>query len=150
MPGARPARCKRRRPNEPRPQPLIRRSGSIRGICLNRVNLNDMKNRLFNSLLMLALCLSSFACEPRLEAKLLEGYPPTFHLDGNDFMRHFFICPELPEDQRNEKNALWQIAPDSSHNKSWPVDITYGTVPPGFTQMIPKNGERPPALEPGK
>ena len=64
-------------------------------------------------------------------------------------MRHFFICPELPEDQRNEKNALWQIAPDSSHNKSWPVDITYGTVPPGFTQMIPKNGERPPALGAG-
>jgi hypothetical protein len=81
---------------------------------------------------------------------VLEGYPPTFHFEGDDLMHHFFVCPELPENQRNEKNAIWHIAPDSDHNKSWPLDITCGTVPQGFTQILPKNGEPPPTLEPEK
>ena len=109
-----------------------------------------MKHRYLKLILILSLCLSSLSCEPRLTAKILEGYPPTFHLDGDDTLLHFFVCPELPQDQRNEKNAIWQIAPDSEHNKSWPIDITYGTVPQGFTQIVPKNGERPPELEAGK
>lgn len=109
--------------------------------------MKDMKQRYFKLMLILLLCLCFLSCEPGLKAKVLEGYPPTFHLDGDDTLRHFFVCPELPEDQRNEKNAIWQIAPDSEHYKSWPLDITYGTIPPGFTQVVPKNGERPPALE---
>jgi len=109
--------------------------------------MDGMKHRHFKLILILSFCFLFLSCEPRLTAKLLEGYPPTFHLDGDDTLLHFFICPELPEDQRNEKNAIWQITPDSEHNKSWPVDITYGTVPQGFTQLTPKNGERPPALE---
>ena len=109
--------------------------------------MNGMKHRNLKLMLILSLCFSSLSCEPALTAKVLEGYPPTFHFDGDDTLRHFFVCPELPEDQRNEKNAIWQIAPDSDHNKSWPLDITYGTVPEGFTQIVPKKGERPPTLE---
>lgn len=112
--------------------------------------MHRMSYRHFKLTLILALSLLSSSCESRLQAKILEGYPPTFHFDGNDLMHRFFVCPELPEDQRNEKNAIWQIEPDSAHNKTWPLDITYGTVPPGFTQITPKNGERPPALETDK
>jgi hypothetical protein len=106
-----------------------------------------MKQKRFNLTFLLFLCLSLLSCEPRLNAKLLEGYPPTFHFDGDDTMLQFFVCPELPEDQCNEKNAIWSVTPDSAHNKSWPLDITYGTTPQGFSQINPKNGERPPALE---
>jgi len=112
-------------------------------------SMNLMKRRYFKSTVILVSCLLVSSCEPRLNAKILAGYPPTFHFDGNDKMRHFFVCPELPEDQRGEANAIWQIAPDSAHESSWPVDITYGTLPPGFSQITPKNGVKPPALEEG-
>jgi hypothetical protein len=109
-----------------------------------------MKNRYFKGTLVLICCVLPSSCEPRLHAKILAGYPPTFHLDGNDQMIYFFVCPELPENQRNEANAIWQISPDNEHNKTWPLDITYGTVPKGFTQITPKDGGKPPALEEDK
>ena len=108
-----------------------------------------MKNSRFNGTLVLICCVLLSSCEPRLHAKILAGYPPTFHFDGNDQMRHFFVCPELPENQRTEANAIWQISADSDY-KTWPLDITYGTVPKGFTQITPKNGVKPPALEEDK
>jgi len=90
------------------------------------------------------------ACEPGLSARVKGGNPPVFHFYGDDKMHHFFICPEGVESQRNEKNAIWQIAPDSAHDESWPLDITYGVVPEGFVQVTPKSGEPPLALQPDK
>lgn len=112
--------------------------------------MTDMKSAHIKLTLILFLSLSILSCEPGLRAKILAGYPPTFHFEGDDLMHHFFICPELPENQRNEENAIWHIAPDNAPYKDWPLDITYGTVPRGFTQVTPKDGERPPTLEPEK
>lgn len=58
--------------------------------------------------------------------------------------------PGGEESKRNEKNAIWLIAPDREHEKNWPLDIVYGVVPDGFIQSIPKDGEPPPTLEPYK
>jgi hypothetical protein len=109
-----------------------------------------MKNRYLKATLVIICCVLLASCEPRLQAKILAGYPPTFHFDGNDQMRYFFVCPELPENQRNEANAIWQISPDNEQYKTWPLDITYGTVPKGFTQITPRDGGKPPALEEDK
>ena len=107
----------------------------------------------YNHLILATLLLAGFslsACERSLRADVKGGIPPTFRFYGDDLMHHFFVCPELPQDQRNEKNAIWQIAPDRKHNNKWPLDITYGVVPEGFTQITPRGGEPPPSLEADK
>ena len=103
-----------------------------------------------SDLLFLVIVLSMMACEPELRARVKGGTVPVFRFSGDDTMDHFFICPEGEEGKRNERNALWLIAPDSQHKKSWPIDITYGVVPEGFIQSIPKNDEPPPQLESDK
>jgi hypothetical protein len=120
----------------------------IRRVECRRLHCASM-NRYFKVTVTL-ICVLLSSCAPRLNAKILAGFPPTFHLDGNDEMRNFFICPDLPVDQRNETNAIWQISPDNEHKRIWPLDITYATVPKGFTQITPKNGAKPPVLEEDK
>lgn len=112
-----------------------------------------MSNARLERLRVTLLLLSIFpmiACEPGLRARVRGGSAPVFHFYGDDTMHHFFVCPEGEVSQRNEKNAIWQIAPDSGHDKNWPLDITYAVVPEGFIQVTPKNGEPPPPLEPNK
>jgi hypothetical protein len=89
------------------------------------------------------------SCEPGLRVNVRGDNPPVFRINGDDSIHLFFVCPELPEAERNAKNAIWQIVPDREYQKSLPLDITYGVVPEGFKQVTPENDVPPSPLEPG-
>ena len=48
-----------------------------------------------------------------------------------------------------DDSALWEIRPTKENAISATPEITYGVVPPGFGQTIPKSG-MPPTLPEGK
>jgi len=88
------------------------------------------------------------ACEPGLRAKVDgSALPPIFRFYGGDAMRAFFITSDEADAPGCRSNGcvLWQI--DSVGISETPSRITYGVVPPGFRQVIPKSGS-PPPLEP--
>ena len=90
------------------------------------------------------------ACEPSLCAKVDgSALPPScrFHVYGDEAMHAFFITTDEVDTPgcRSKGCVLWQI--DSVGISETPSGITYGVVPPGFRQVIPKSGS-PPPLEP--
>jgi hypothetical protein len=88
------------------------------------------------------------ACEPSLRAKVdSSALPPIFRFYGGEAMRAFFITTDDADAPGCRSNGcvLWQI--DSVGISETPSGITYGVVPPGFKQVIPKSGS-PPPLEP--
>jgi hypothetical protein len=88
------------------------------------------------------------ACEPGLRAKVDgSALPPIFRFYGGDAMRAFFIHTDEANapGYRSNGRVLWRI--DSVGISETPSGITYGVVPPGFRQVIPKSGS-PPPLEP--
>lgn len=84
--------------------------------------------------------------------------PPTFRLDGSGHQIDFTVRELSPDnyvppaDQKPDKDIdLWKIVPEAGTPDiawDWP-EITYGKVPPGFRQELPKQGA-PPALVEGK
>jgi hypothetical protein len=96
----------------------------------------------------LAAAFSLIACEPSLRAKVDgSALPPIFRFYGGDAMRAFFITTDEADAPGCRSNGcvLWEI--DSVGISEPPSGITYGVVPPGFRQVIPKSGS-PPPLEP--
>jgi hypothetical protein len=88
------------------------------------------------------------ACEPSLRAKVDgSALPPIFRFYGGDAMRAFFITTDEADAPGCRSNGcvLWQI--DSVGISETPSGITYGVVPLGFKQVIPKSGS-PSPLEP--
>jgi hypothetical protein len=90
------------------------------------------------------------ACEPSLRAKVDgSALPPSFrfYVYGGEAMRAFYITTDEADAPGGRSNGcvLWQI--DSVGISETPSGITYGVVPPGFRQVIPKSGS-PPPLEP--
>ena len=89
--------------------------------------------------------------------------PPTFTFSAGRFAdccRHlaFLGVYEVPPENQNipwpepmprENIVLWQIWPkDNTDNSADALPpITYGKVPPGFTQRIPALGAPPPLVE---
>jgi hypothetical protein len=88
------------------------------------------------------------ACELSLRAKVDgSALPPIFRFYGGEAMRAFFITTDEADAPGCRSNGcvLWRI--DSVGIGETPSGITYGAVPPGFRQVIPKSGS-PPPLEP--
>jgi hypothetical protein len=93
----------------------------------------------------LAAAFSLIACEPSLRAKVDgSALPPIFRFYGGDAMRAFFITTDEADAPGCRSNGcvLWEI--DSVSISETPFGITYGVVPPGFRQVIPKSGSPPP------
>lgn len=85
-----------------------------------------------------------------------DNYPPTFSLSGNGTLINFIVVgPFLSladvQSYKPDVAVAWQLSP-GDHAKTTVEDlapITYGTIPSGFEQIIPKAGF-PPPLEEGK
>jgi hypothetical protein len=82
--------------------------------------------------------------------------PPVFAVHGPGHVMDFSVgifSPALPEDSPNRVQRIWEIIPTDGFNTTIEsVQITYGTVPQGFTQFIPANGPplSLPSLQPGQ
>ena len=98
------------------------------------------------------------ACEEDTSIKIDGKNPPSFSLSGSGALISFGVTEVPPENQRqtiqrrSDVNIpLWFIEPTNGDNKIWRLpSITYGKVPPGFTQQFPADGSVPAQLKEGK
>ena len=113
---------------------------------------------------VLAACIGLTFQRGGMVTSISEEVPPRFSFGGGtrDHVRHlpFFFVNEVPvenqklrwmEPPRKENKTIWRIAPKTGaagELKNLPV-ITYGQLPHGFVQEVPKQGEAP-GLEEGK
>jgi hypothetical protein len=113
----------------------------------------------FRVALLIIIFSAIAACEISMTLAIDGKYPPTFKLSGSGDLDIFLVAEVAPENQKlvssqrdSDKDIiLWEIWPNQ--NVDTKIDnlpaITYGVVPPGFTQKIPESG-LPPALVEGK
>ena len=119
-----------------------------------------LRRRVYYLGCFLFIALSVACAEPTIH--MSDEMPPTFSFTGSRFAEQkyveFFVVTETTPDGQelsgnssssNEVKALWWIWPnDSKHGRleNLPV-ITYGKVPLGWHQQIPRQGEPPPLVE---
>jgi len=104
----------------------------------------------------------STACSGRVTIEMDEKVPPTFTFKRNydevDYVPMFYVSEVDPENlatpssqQTKEDKIIWRIEPltgrDGEIKQLTP--ITYGIIPPRFSQTIPATGA-PPKLVQGK
>ena len=106
-------------------------------------------------LIILLVASLLMSCETSTEITVSGGYSPTFRFKGSGsalqvFVYGPFTLEELRDSQgkkqeSNNTKLLWQIAPGGVfHQYSLDrIELTYGIVPPGCTQIYPMN--EPPA-----
>jgi len=116
---------------------------------------------LFLTLLLLgSSLLINCTNEPTLAIK--EGNPPEFIVSATGILESITISgPDTQREAQRDGKAgdalpywktYWQIVPKEKYDSrrlEGLSPITYGQVPPGFTQTFPTNGEPPPLLEQG-
>ena len=102
--------------------------------------------------LVLLAILGSGCGERKTEVQLQGGNPPAFNLSGSGNLVALSIGIQsqdksLKPSERIKK--IWEIAPTTRDGK--PVEsidtITYGIVPAGYRQIIPREGQPPPLTE---
>jgi hypothetical protein len=100
------------------------------------------------------LAFSLIGCERATQVKLKGGTSPVFNLSGSGEVECFTVFgPDFmtkAEKPRDENFALWKIEPSDGFHGTWIGklgSITYGAVPEGYTQTIPKEGTPPPLME---
>ena len=122
-------------------------------IKLRRISLHKIKWTV--SVIAIVICA---ACEVDMSIKIDGQNPPSFTLSGSGGLISFGVTEVPPENQtqtiqrRSDVNIpLWSILPTMKDNsiRRLPV-ITYGKLPPGFTQQFPADGSPPTPLVEGK
>ena len=105
------------------------------------------------ALAFLFMGLMFIGCESHTyEISVDDKVPPTFKLRADDplyFVRILKYPLEHETDTAGNEGGIWQI----EHKGRWhkiPDVITYGIVPDGFIQKVPKDGSAPPALKEGE
>lgn len=98
-------------------------------------------------LAFLLLVWSTTGCERSTRVWVKGGIAPVFDLSGSGevecftvFGPDFMTKAEKPSD---ENFAVWKIEPSGGFHGTWIGklgSITYGVVPEGYTQIIPKEG----------
>jgi hypothetical protein len=96
--------------------------------------------------LMILVMLSG--CERSMTLAINAANPPTFKLSGSGRLI-FFAVSEVPEGRPStiDDPKMWEIRPTDENLISELPTITYGVVPPGFTQITPSAGVPPPLVE---
>lgn len=114
----------------------------------------------FSSLLVassLLLC-SVVACtyEENTKVSIDGNNPPTFKLYGSGNQQYFMVSEVSPDNyvppaqQNSDKDIdLWKIVPVAEPPlRAWDYpSITYGRIPSGFRQELPKDAVPPPLVE---
>jgi len=93
-----------------------------------------------------------------MTVKTDEKNPPSFSLSGSGRLISFAVMEVPPENQSqtiqrsSDANiVLWEIEPTNADNSIRRLpEITYGKLPPGFTQKFPTDGSPPVPLVEGK
>jgi hypothetical protein len=100
--------------------------------------------------------LFSEGCKVEIDTKIMldgKNNPPKFKMSGTGTTPIFMVGGPYPS--KNDSSAelrLWEITTDQSLASTpiWRLDhITYGALPTGFIQNLPKEGQ-PKPLEVGK
>ena len=92
---------------------------------------------------------SLVACERNMTIAVVnQSNPPSFTLSGSGRLV-FFSVFEVPRDRplSIDDPKMWEIRPVDENLISKLPHITYGVVPPGFQQTIPKTGTPPLLVE---
>lgn len=89
------------------------------------------------------------ACErPLTIAITKDSNPPSFELSGSGSLVFFTVFEVFPDQTPSvDDPVMWKIEPTKDITISSVPEITYGVVPPGFTQITPTSGPPPPLLE---
>lgn len=112
----------------------------------------------FLRLTVFLVLLTFLACEVDMSIEIDGKNPPSFSLSGSGGLISFGVTEVPPDNQtqriqrKSDANLpLWSILPAMTDNsiKRLPV-ITYGKVPPGFTQQFPADGSAPAPLVEGR
>lgn len=106
----------------------------------------------------------NFGCQQDMSIKMKETVPPVFTFQASPFTHYkhltFFIVIELApgnekipayESPPAQDKTIWWIFPENAERGDYKnlSEITYGTVPSGWTQKTPVEG-KPPALIEGR
>jgi len=112
--------------------------------------------------LLLPLFCVALACKADIEISMTNSVPPAFTFErarsAHVYYLDFFVVRDIAPANQNrphleqdpDKNTvIWQVWPRTTADGT--IDslppITYGSVPAGFNQTIPKEGTPPPLLE---
>lgn len=92
------------------------------------------------------------ACENSTRVAIDKKSPPTFTLSGTGNLAQVYVFGPLPNLEKFQENPpiMWQLDPGPDmRNKSISdlPPITYGKLPPGFTQIIPHECAPAPLVE---
>jgi hypothetical protein len=104
------------------------------------MKLNLSRTRLTVLLLALLCLLTGAACDRATKVTLSGGDHPTFDLSGSGTLKRLQVeGPAGPE---------WAIVAEGLGDSVGRFEgITYGEVPPGYTQTVPGRGTAPPLVE---
>jgi hypothetical protein len=115
----------------------------------------------FIKVLLIVQLLVTSECGSRgITISIGDKVPPTFTFNSNfaetDYIPMFYVSEVGDEEldavytkEKHENKIIWQIVPMTGTDgeiKRLPT-ITYGSVPPRFTQNIPEHGPPPTLLE---
>jgi hypothetical protein len=95
-----------------------------------------------------SLLVGLMACERDMTIALTKKTnPPSFKLDGSGRLFFFSVSEVSPgKPSSADDPPIWEIRPTSEDRISSLPEITYGVVPPGFTQTVPKTATPAPLL----
>lgn len=110
------------------------------------------QSRQLRFLLLLVLFANISCGEPHVTIEIDNQLPPSFNFGGVG-ATPFFMVSELPSSSSPDMSrakVIWDIRPNDGSHATVPLGpIKYGTVPEGFTQLVPSEGA-PPPLQEGK
>lgn len=105
-------------------------------------------------LAFLLLVWSTTGCERATQVNIKGGTNPVFDLSGSGEVECFTVFgPDFmtkAEKPGDENFAVWRIGPSGGFHGTWISklgSITYGVVPEGYAQIIPKEGTPVPLME---
>jgi hypothetical protein len=105
---------------------------------------------MWKTLMFVGICAIVFAaCERAMTLKVSnDTNPPTFSLSGSGKLIFLVLFEVTPGKQSSvDDPVMWKIRPLREDVVDEIPEITYGAVPPGFTQTVPAMGPPPPLLE---
>ena len=89
------------------------------------------------------------ACERAMTIVLTkDSNPPSFKLSGSGQLVFLAVSEVIPGKTPSiDDPVMWKIKPVNDRLISQLPEVTYGSVPPGFTQTAPASGVPQPLLE---